>query len=895
MNLDASAILNILSKAECFPDSIKKQSVIVRDNVRNKWAHAILSDWTVYKLNNAFLELVTLAKLMPNNAELLAELDKDLKGFKAYVFPMKNFLMKVNKFRISVLNGEHKKIQDKIRRLENIQGKEIYLERTFEETSTGKILSSIEHLVLDEEVTLLKGEAGGGKSSVVTKAVQRWAEGNHMLGFTCCLFLAAGSEEKIPLYKIIWDEYTDVRKWSENEAKETFQHLQNLADEGKLAIIIDGLDELGMMTAKDALNASRAANHSPLEVDMKTACVGILNKTILPGARVLATGRNTELVNKEILQSKASMKELIKLTANDRGRMIEMMESDPNEKQRIQNELDRVSTAGNDYFVRTPLMIKILIALVIDKMVDIREVNNSSDIYLMVLMANLDFHTNQNTNFTELDPPEYHEYLVSCMKLCQMKMQSEAKTTCVQLISTIRGIQKNVRNLGQCFEARALGETICIPVDFIKKLGIFEYKKDGGAAYLDAVHLSFIEFGCAASICQKGVNIQQELSKIDDKARFKAVVVYMAGIFATNSHIGFLNVCKNLCHNFVHLLENQEQDKSVQDIFSSIRSSSLFMKENGDIQVSTMMGLNIVSGEERTALLIEAMVASKTKLDINRIMQEPGTQSRPQVAYPYLSRQLWTMFSHSVPNLRDLPSRLVRQPRSLRSRPDAGADKVDSTGSKFNSNEEHIKVNMRYSRGVTRASKNLSVIQFFKFQEIQDIEVQIENIRIRDLLDQIHIIALLQLSKTWKLIPGAFGIEFNGSKMDSLQSNKFEANKEVALVELCELLRKVNKWRLDELILNSASSEDWEALAEASTRGTIGTVVILNECLVQANSDQIQAVWDSTETEWVWKEGSARKTEGVAGLNKLLSVRDEKSYPEKEKKSLCDCHRKSAK
>ena len=100
---------------------------------------------------------------------------------------------------------------------------------------------------------------------------------------------------------------------------------------------------------------------------------------------------------------------------------------------------------------------------------------------------------------------------------------------------------------------------------------------------------------------------------------------------------------------------------------------------------------------------------------------------------------------------------------------------------------------------------------------------------------------------------------------------------------------------MDELILNSASSEDWEALAEASTRGTIGTVVILNECLVQANSDQIQAVWDSTETEWVWKEGSARKTEGVAGLNKLLSVRDEKSYPEKEKKSLCDCHRKSAK
>ena len=574
------------------------------------------------------------------------------------------------------------------------------------------------------------------------------------------------------------------------------------------------------------------------------------------------------------------------------GRMIDMMESDPNEKPRIQNELDRVSTVSNDYFIRTPLMIKILIALVIDKMVDIRKVNNSSDIYLMVLMANLDFHTNQNINFTELDPPEHQEYLVACLKLCQMKIQSIGNRTCVQLIGTIEGIQRNVRNMGQCFVAKALGEIICIPVDFIKKLGIFEYRKDGGAAYLDAVHLSFVEFGCAASICQKGVNIQHELSKIEDKARFKAVVVYMAGIFATNSHIGFLNVCKNLCQNFLHMLENQEQEKSVQDIFSSIRSSLHFTKENRDIQVSTVMGMEIVSGQERTDLLIEAMVASKAKLDIKRIMQEPGTRSSSRADYA-LPHQLWSMLSHSVSNLIDLPLRLVREQRSFRYRSDPGSVQVDTTRPEFYSNEYFIKMKMRNSRGITNISKNPSVIQFIELQEVKDIEVQIENIRIRDFLDQFPIIAILGLSKAWKLLPSDFGVEFviNGSKMDSLQSNKFKANTEGAIVELCVLLRKVKEWRLDELILDTASSEDWEALAQGTRTGTIGTVTTSNKCLVHAKPDHIQAVWDSTETEWVWKEGSVMKTEGMAGLSKLwklLSVKDEKSDPETQKNRFMD-------
>ena len=257
-----------------------------------------------------------------------------------------------------------------------------------EDMEIAKEASEVEDLVLEEATTLLKGEAGAGKSSVAAKVVQKWSEGTHMKNITCCLFLAAGSDIKIPLYKIIWDEYSDVQRWKETEAKEAFAHLQSLADEGKLAVVIDGLDELGPMTIKDVENASRIASHIASDISIMTTCTSILTKRILPGAKVLATGRNTKLVNTEILEGKGSMHELIGLTKADRENLVHMMEPDPSERQRIQNELDRLSVAGNEYFMKTPLMTKIIIQLSKDKLVDIEMVKNSTEIYLMVVMQN---------------------------------------------------------------------------------------------------------------------------------------------------------------------------------------------------------------------------------------------------------------------------------------------------------------------------------------------------------------------------------------------------------------------------------------------------------------------------------------------------------------------------
>ena len=337
--LDIGAILNIFAKASCFPVNIKKQASKVRDDVRNKWAHAVIQDWTSTKMKDSFSELTKLAQMLPGSGGLLKELNDDLKGAKKVEqgqLGREEFLLIIDSYRTSVENGNHMKIDDRIKKLGFGNGQEIYLERRFKETGTGRE-TTVEDLVLKTETVLVKGVAGAGKSSVAAKIVQQWAQGIHLKGITCCLFLAAGSEEKIPLIKIIWDEHILKSHRSDNEAEEVFYLLQDLADQGKLAIIVDGLDELGTITTKDIATARRAATHTHTLVDIKTVCAGILSQDILPGAKVLATGRSTELINKEVLGGKAILYELIDFTESDRNKMVEMMEQDPNERIRIES------------------------------------------------------------------------------------------------------------------------------------------------------------------------------------------------------------------------------------------------------------------------------------------------------------------------------------------------------------------------------------------------------------------------------------------------------------------------------------------------------------------------------------------------------------------------------
>ena len=54
--------------------------------------------------------------MIPNNPGLLNELKEDQKGTKSFEFPMKDFLLKINKYRASVRNGQHEKIQEKLKK-----------------------------------------------------------------------------------------------------------------------------------------------------------------------------------------------------------------------------------------------------------------------------------------------------------------------------------------------------------------------------------------------------------------------------------------------------------------------------------------------------------------------------------------------------------------------------------------------------------------------------------------------------------------------------------------------------------------------------------------------------------------------------------------------------------
>ena len=820
-NLDASAILNILSKSDCFSHSVNVQASKVRDRVRNKWAHAIVENWTPTYFSESFDEISKLAKIMPNNNQLLKELYEDKIGSESLEFPLKNFLLKIRQYRTSVRDGNHSKIQDRLRKLENIHKQEIFVERTFQmlkperkEENTRNKTSDIEKLVLEEPTTLLKGPAGAGKSLVATKVLQRWADGIILKDITCCLFLSTGSEDKIPLNKIIWDEHKDFQFWGGKDFSEAFYNLKLLAYAGHLAVIIDGLDELGGISHKDIETAKRAALHPPMSVDMKTTCVGILDKVIFTGAKVFATGRNIELINTEILKDQAKMWELMPLTKSDREQMVEMMEPDSGERKRIQEELERVSTVGNNLFLMTPLMTKTVIELSIEKLVDMQRIINSSEIYLMIILKALDYHKDHNTNFTEIDPPEDQFYLEMCLRLCLSQMQGNQNN---DNINTIKGIIRNVKDMGQCFETKVFGETIRIPVEFVNKIGIFDYRKEGPNAYLDAIHLSYYEFCAAGALCRNGVDIEAEMSKIKNPDRYEAVAIYLAGLFASNSSIDFLTICKNLCQNFLYLVDNPDHKLSINHVFRSILTYDYKTNDKFDLTISAYQEKIQTSARKAISILEEAVKASGEKVHLLKLGLEVTNVSLKNVDqwndYQCLSK-LFSIMDDEVP---------------------------------------HLEITEKANRHTGKQDESLEI--------------------------------LLKGAKSWHYVRQAdwatseTGLtKLSGNKLNSINSGTADCYSCIDnfnnLTNLCNLLSSTEAWRLDYLDLRNASEAGWGALAKASEKGRIGTLHVSTQVVRQAREEDLLTVWKSTDKQWTFTGGGVegnviKKSDGV---NNLLAV-----------------------
>ena len=159
-----------------------------------------------------------------------------------------------------------------------------------------------------------------------------------------------------------------------------------------------------------------------MEVNLRTVCAGILSQKIFPGARILATGRVINLINEHLLGGKANLYYLVPFNEDDRDAMVEQMEVDDEERVRVNEELQRISTKSNEVFFKSPLMLKSVIQLVIERKVETHNLKCSSEVYLMLAMKNLDFQTDKNTSFLELDPPEDQDYLKMCLMVCQQKI-----------------------------------------------------------------------------------------------------------------------------------------------------------------------------------------------------------------------------------------------------------------------------------------------------------------------------------------------------------------------------------------------------------------------------------------------------------------------------------------
>ena len=173
----------------------------------------------------------------------------------------------------------------------------------------------------------------------------------------------------------------------------------------------------------------------------------------------------------------------------------------------------------------------------------------------------------------------------------------------------------SVENVVEFFEVDEFSETLQIPVEFLKKLRIFEFTRDGGKASAQSTHKSFLEFSCALSLCLNGCDLQYELSEIKERSTYIAVVLHMAGLFSEKAKsCAVLNTLKQLCG----LNGEQDRKRSLHAVFESItsRGSRIFALEGIEVQITLASGEKMRTNSKVTKLLVAVMRASGEKVNL---------------------------------------------------------------------------------------------------------------------------------------------------------------------------------------------------------------------------------------------------------------------------------------
>ena len=108
----------------------------------------MISEWDDTKFQEAFTDMEDLARLLNschvapdlsclscvNHIQILQELKDYKQGKKNSDIPEDKFLLAVNNHRTNITNGKFDKINFKLKKLEDFNGKEIFMKRKFRNT-----------------------------------------------------------------------------------------------------------------------------------------------------------------------------------------------------------------------------------------------------------------------------------------------------------------------------------------------------------------------------------------------------------------------------------------------------------------------------------------------------------------------------------------------------------------------------------------------------------------------------------------------------------------------------------------------------------------------------------------------------------------------------------------
>ena len=321
------------------------------------------------------------------------------------------------------------------------------------------------------------------------------------------------------------------------------------------------------------------------------------------------------------------------------------------------------------------------------------------------------------------------------------------------------------------------------------------------------------------------MDIQTELFKINNYERFKAVVIYVAGIFSSNQTINFLNTCKqNLCDNFLDLLGNQEHKKIIQDVLRSI------LKHPFESNDTSNFNLLIKSG-------LEAAEHSLDKEDISLLQEAANAAGESKVELNLKKVTLNNIFSFEDNDLVAMKTLFELLPEELEN-----LRLVDTS----------LKISNCFMRRILRKYSP-------KKWEFQNSD-----------------------TSQGEVIVG-------GHQSDIIDFGSVECQSSEALKNVCDVLGAMKVWTLDHLNLNvrlneemflseELSEDSWSKLARKAGKGRVDKVTVTAGAVRKAGEDDLRAVWEVTNTEWILAGREvkiATKSEGNEAFQMILEFKQD--------------------